>query len=76
MSSPIKEYGIHGVIDLTWQSCHAFNIESFRVGELVKEKHGLPYLHIVTDYSQSDVEQLRVRIEGFIEQITANQTHA
>ncbi len=72
----ITEYNIHGVIDLTWQSCHAFNIESFRVGELVKGKHGLPYLHIVTDYSQSDVEQLRVRIEGFIEQITANRTHA
>lgn len=69
----ITEYNIHGVIDLTWQSCHAFNIESFRVGELVKGKYGLPYLHIVTDYSQSDVEQLRVRIEGFIEQITAKQ---
>lgn len=65
----ITEYNIQGVIDLTWQSCHAFNIESYRVGELVKEKHGLPYLHVVTDYSQSDVGQLKVRIEGFIEQI-------
>ncbi|MBT8341578.1 MAG: 2-hydroxyacyl-CoA dehydratase [Desulfatitalea sp.] len=65
----ITEYKIQGVIDLAWQSCHAFNIESFRVREVVKEKHGLPYLHIVTDYSQSDVGQLKVRIEGFIEQI-------
>jgi benzoyl-CoA reductase/2-hydroxyglutaryl-CoA dehydratase subunit BcrC/BadD/HgdB len=65
----ITEYRIDGVIDLTWQGCHAFNIESYRVGELVKEKHGLPFLHVVTDYSQSDIGQLRVRIEGFIEQI-------
>ena len=65
----ITDYQVQGVIDLTWQSCHAFNIESFRVGEVVKEKHGLPYLHVVTDYSSSDVGQLRVRIEGFLEQI-------
>lgn len=66
----ITQYQIDGVIDLTWQFCHTFNIESYRVGELVKEKHGLPFLHIVTDFSQSDVGQLRVRIEGFLEQIT------
>ena len=66
----ISEYDVDGVIDLTWQFCHTFNIESYRVGELVKEKHGLPFLHIVTDFSQSDVGQLRVRIEGFLEQMT------
>lgn len=67
----ITEYNIQGVIDLTWQSCHAFNIESYRVGEVVKEKHGLPFLHVVTDYSQSDVGQLKVRVEGFLEQVMA-----
>lgn len=71
----ITDYNIQGVIDLTWQSCHAFNIESHRVGEVVKGKHGLPYLHVVTDYSQSDVGQLKVRIEGFIEQIKARSVH-
>lgn len=71
----ITEYSIQGVIDLTWQSCHAFNIESYRVGEVVKKKHGLPYLHVVTDYSQSDVGQLKVRIEGFIEQINSRPVH-
>ena len=66
----ISEYNIRGVIDLTWQFCHTFNIESYRVGELVKEKHGLPFLQIITDFSQSDVGQLKVRIEGFLEQMT------
>ncbi|MBN2419197.1 MAG: 2-hydroxyacyl-CoA dehydratase [Deltaproteobacteria bacterium] len=65
----IREFNIEGVIDLTWQSCHTFNIESYRVGELVKGKYGLPFLHIVTDYSQSDIGQLRLRIEGFMEQL-------
>jgi benzoyl-CoA reductase/2-hydroxyglutaryl-CoA dehydratase subunit BcrC/BadD/HgdB len=65
----IRGYSIEGVLDLTWQSCHCFNIESYRVSEIVKGKFGLPFLHIVTDYSQSDVGVLRTRIEGFIEQM-------
>jgi benzoyl-CoA reductase/2-hydroxyglutaryl-CoA dehydratase subunit BcrC/BadD/HgdB len=72
----INDYSIEGVLDLTWQSCHAFNIESYRVAEVVKGKHGLPFLHIVTDYSQSDIGQLRIRIEGFIEQMLARRKNA
>ncbi|OQW99194.1 MAG: 2-hydroxyglutaryl-CoA dehydratase [Desulfobacteraceae bacterium A6] len=69
----IDEYNIDGVIDLTWQFCHGFNIESYRVREIVSKKHGLPFLHIVTDYSQSDIGQISVRVEGFIEQIMAGK---
>jgi benzoyl-CoA reductase/2-hydroxyglutaryl-CoA dehydratase subunit BcrC/BadD/HgdB len=69
----ITEYRIDGVIDLTWQACHAFNIESYRVKELVQKKHGIPFLHVVTDFSVSDIGQLTVRIEGFIEQILAGK---
>lgn len=72
----IQDYSIEGVLDLTWQSCHAFNIESYRVSEIVKGKHGLPFLHIVTDYSQSDIGQLRIRVEGFIEQMLQRRRNA
>lgn len=71
----IEEFQIDGVIDLAWQFCQPFEIESYRVKELVKDKIGLPYLHIVTDYSQSDIEQLRVRIEGFMEQIATRKQY-
>lgn len=64
-----KEFDVDGVIDLAWHLCQPFEIESYRVGQLVKNELNLPFLHVVTDFSQSDVEQLRVRIEGFIEQI-------
>ncbi len=37
--------------------------------ELVKDELGLPFLHLETDYSQSDLETLRVRIEAFLEMI-------
>jgi benzoyl-CoA reductase/2-hydroxyglutaryl-CoA dehydratase subunit BcrC/BadD/HgdB len=37
--------------------------------ERVVEKGGVPVLRIDTDYSQEDVEQLRTRVEAFVEQI-------
>jgi len=64
----IDEFQIDGVIDLTWQACHTYNIESFWVSDLVKQK-GLPFLQIETDYSASDRETLRVRIEAFLEMV-------
>lgn len=62
----ISDFSIDGVIDLTWQACHTYNIESHWVAELVKNKN-LPFLQIETDYSTSDRENLRVRIEAFME---------
>lgn len=70
----VKEFNIDGVIDLAWQFCQPFEIESFRLGELIRDRLGLPFLHVVTDYSESDTEQLRVRIEAFMEQVTAGRT--
>ncbi|WP_406565244.1 2-hydroxyacyl-CoA dehydratase [Acidilutibacter cellobiosedens] len=64
-----EEYKADGVVDLTWQACHTYNIESFTVKNFVKEKLNLPFIQIETDYSDSDIEQLRVRIEAFLETI-------
>lgn len=69
----IREYRIDGVIDLAWQFCQPFEIESYRVRELVRDRLNIPFLHVVTDYSGSDIEQLRVRMEGFMEQILARK---
>ncbi len=63
----IRDFSIDGVVDLTWQACHTYNIESFHVAKLVQDS--LPFLHLETDYSESDTEQLRVRIEAFLEMI-------
>jgi benzoyl-CoA reductase/2-hydroxyglutaryl-CoA dehydratase subunit BcrC/BadD/HgdB len=55
------------VVDVVLQACHSYNIESVKVGENVQRKHGLPFLKIVTDYSQSDVGQIRTRVEALLE---------
>lgn len=63
----IEEYKVDGLVDLTWQACHTYNVEGELLNRYVKEKYDLPYLHLETDYSTSDLQQLQTRISAFIE---------
>ncbi|MFW5499342.1 MULTISPECIES: double-cubane-cluster-containing anaerobic reductase [unclassified Maridesulfovibrio] len=62
-----KTFEIDAIIDLTWLGCHTYNAESTILRNFVEDEIGLPFLHIETDYSESDIEQLRTRIEAFVE---------
>jgi len=62
-----RDFNVQGVIDMTWQFCHTYNIESEVLEEEVQRDLELPFLHLETDYSPSDTEQLRTRIEAFLE---------
>lgn len=62
-----EEFKADGIVDLVWQACHTYNIESYLVGEFSKKELGLPFMKIETDYSHSDKEQIKVRIGAFIE---------
>ena len=67
ISRLIEEFRIDGVVDLSWQSCLTYHIESTNLKRLVERQCGIPYIHISTDYSQSDTGQLEVRLEAFLE---------
>ncbi|MFZ2040795.1 MAG: 2-hydroxyacyl-CoA dehydratase family protein [Desulfobacterales bacterium] len=69
LKAMIRSFAVDGVIDLTWQACHTYNVEAFRIAEFVQETCGLPSLHLETDYAESDSEQLRVRIEAYLEML-------
>lgn len=62
-----SDFQVDGVIDLTWQACHTYNIESHQVAEMVKNELNIPFLQLETDYSISDREALRTRIQAFLE---------
>ena len=64
-----KEYEVDGVVDLTWQACHTYNIESFTIKNFVKDTLNLSFIQIETDYSDSDEGQIKVRVEAFLETI-------
>ena len=55
------------VVDVVLQACHGYAVESFKVGKHIQERHGLPFLSIVTDYSPSDVGQIRTRVGALLE---------
>ena len=63
----IKDYRIDGVVELTWQACHTYNVEAFNVREYVTGEQKKPYIQIETDYSENDIQQIKVRIQAFLE---------
>ena len=64
-----SEFRADAVVDLTWQGCQTYDVESWSVKRFVREKLHLPFLQIVTDYSPADTEQLKVRVEAFLEML-------
>jgi benzoyl-CoA reductase/2-hydroxyglutaryl-CoA dehydratase subunit BcrC/BadD/HgdB len=67
MDKIIDKFRPDAVVDLVLHACHSYNVESFKVGRHVREKRGLPFLTIVTDYSQSDVGQIKTRVQALLE---------
>jgi benzoyl-CoA reductase/2-hydroxyglutaryl-CoA dehydratase subunit BcrC/BadD/HgdB len=63
------EYRPECVIDLIWQTCLTYDIETKRIRGLAQDELGVPYLRIETDYAPSDSARLAVRIEALFEAI-------
>lgn len=63
----IERFEPDAVIDVVLHACHSYNVESHKIKEHVTNKHSMPFLKIETDYSQSDVEQIRTRVEALLE---------
>lgn len=65
----IDEFKADGVVEMTLQACHTYNVETFKIGKYVTKEKGIPYLAVETDYSTSDDGQLNTRIAAFIEML-------
>jgi benzoyl-CoA reductase/2-hydroxyglutaryl-CoA dehydratase subunit BcrC/BadD/HgdB len=64
----IRTHGVDGVLYHVLKGCVVYDFEVNRVEERLKEQN-IPLLRIETDYSPEDVEQLRTRIEAFLEML-------
>ena len=69
----IKENEIQGVIYHVLRGCLVYDFEYKRIEEELGEL-GIPVIRLESDYNEEDVEQLRIRIEAFIELIKLRQT--
>lgn len=64
-----SEYNAQCIIDLIWQACLTYDIESYRVKQLAEQELGIPFLRIETDYSPSDSARIAVRVEALFETV-------
>ena len=69
MDKMIERFKPDAVIDVILHACHSYNVESHKIKEHLMGKHKMPFLKIETDYSQSDVEQIRTRVEALLETV-------
>ena len=67
------EYRPQCVVELIWQACLTYDVESYRVKQFVEEELHLPYLRIETDYSPSDSARIAMRVEALFETVRAGR---
>jgi benzoyl-CoA reductase/2-hydroxyglutaryl-CoA dehydratase subunit BcrC/BadD/HgdB len=72
IKSLAKQFGVQGVIYYTLQNCHDYNVEAVKVDRAMKAAD-LPMLKIETDYAFGDSEQIKTRVEAFLEIIKDKQ---
>lgn len=61
-----KDLDVNGVIHYGLSFCQPYAMEAFKVEKALRSA-GVPMLAIETDYGMEDVEQLKTRVEAFIE---------
>jgi benzoyl-CoA reductase/2-hydroxyglutaryl-CoA dehydratase subunit BcrC/BadD/HgdB len=61
-----RKLGVKGVIHYALSFCQPYSMEAYKVEKALNEA-GIPMLAIETDYSMEDVEQLKTRVEAFVE---------
>ena len=64
-----REYRAQCVIDLIWQACLTYDVESYFVKKLAEQDLGLPYLRIETDYAPGDSARIALRVEALFETV-------
>ena len=65
----IDEYKADGVLEMTLQACHTYNVEHKSIEKFCVEEKKTPYFMVETDYSEADIAQLNTRIAAFIEML-------
>lgn len=64
----IQEHRVQGVVYHVLRGCLVYDFEYLLMEEMAGEL-GIPIIRVESDYNEEDVEQLRIRIEAFIELI-------
>jgi benzoyl-CoA reductase/2-hydroxyglutaryl-CoA dehydratase subunit BcrC/BadD/HgdB len=75
MLNLVREHDVEGVVYHALRGCHLGLLESTRL-ELALRREGVPLLKVESEYDEGDVEQIRTRVEAFVEMIQARREFA
>lgn len=64
----IREHQVEGIVYHVLRGCLVYDFE-YQMIEEEMGKLGIPIIRVETDYNEEDIEQLRIRIEAFVELI-------
>lgn len=62
----VEDFQVEGVIHHSLRLCQLYDMELNKVAQIFKERN-IPFLSLHTDYSLEDTEQIRTRVEAFLE---------
>jgi len=65
----VKTFNVEGVIIFSLKFCDVHSFDAPLLAEELREKEGLPVLHLEWEHSLSGIAQLRTRIEAFVEML-------
>ena len=65
----VKEYKADGVIHYCLNFCQPYQMESVPVTKALSDA-GIPAISLETDYSEGDAEQLKTRVQAFLEMLS------
>ena len=68
LSDLVNDFKVDGVVEMTLQACHTYAIETHEIRKRM-QKINIPFISIETDYSTSDVAQIKTRLAAFIEML-------
>ena len=66
LTNLVERFNADAVIEMTLQACHTYNIETRQI-KRVCDGLNMPFISVETDYSSSDIAQLKTRIGAFLE---------
>lgn len=69
LASLVKDFKVDGVVEMTLQACHTYNIETASIRKQMQDR-SIPFISVETDYSTADNAQLKTRLAAFIEMLS------
>lgn len=69
----VKDHQVEGIVYHVLRGCLVYDYE-YQLIEEEMGKLGIPIIRVETDYNEEDIEQLRIRIEAFVELIKLRDT--